>query len=222
MLLSASSLTNNVGFILIQVFMWLAVVLTIVLLLPAVIGIFKTKNTVSISKWMYIIYPICGLTWIIYAILLIFESVEWYEIVGIAICEFISMLFAIYILYMKLKNMKSAKNMHMTEAEWFRWKTKEKLEHDKLKKLGIKTHHDLHELKNQRYKLIKVLKDLYQKNRTIVDQRIVKTKEYIKHTNHDIKSPKHRLDHFINIANNALLAQVIWLVYLDIYKTKSK
>jgi uncharacterized protein with PQ loop repeat len=199
--------------------MWVSVLLTIILLLPAVIDIFKTKNTVSISKWMYLIYPVCSISWVVYAILLIFEDVPWYEIVGIAICEFVSMLFAIYILYMKLKNIKSAKKMHMSEAEWFRWKTKEKLEHDKLKKLGIKTRHDLHELKNQRHKLIRVLKDLYKKNKNIVDERITKNKEYIKNTNHEIKSVKRRLDHFINISNNANLAQVIWLIYLDIYKS---
>jgi N-acetyl-anhydromuramyl-L-alanine amidase AmpD len=75
--------------------------------------------------------------------------------------------------------------------------------------MGIKNRHDLHELKEQRHKLIKVLKDLYQRHPDIVDQRIIKSKEYIKQTNNEIKSSKRRLDHFINIATNASLAQLI-------------
>lgn len=205
----------------IQAFMWIAVLLTIILLLPAVIDIFKTNNTVSISKWMYILYPICDIAWIIYAILLIYDiRVPIEEIIGIGICEFVNLIFTSYILVKKLRNIKAAKNMHMSEAEWYRWMIKEKSEQEKLRKMGIKSRHDLHELKDQRYKLIKILKDLHGKHTSLVDKRIIKTKEYVKNTKHEIKTDKKRLEHFINIATNAEVARLIWLVYLDTYKLK--
>jgi hypothetical protein len=42
------------------------------------------------------------------------------EIIGIGICEFLNLLFTSYILIKKLKNIKAAKDMHMSEAEWYR------------------------------------------------------------------------------------------------------
>lgn len=218
---STTEITNIPGYVAIQIFMWIAVVLTIVLLLPAVIDIAKTNNTVSISKWMYILYPFCDLMWIIYAILLIIDpSVRIEEIIGIGICEFLNLIFTTYILVKKLKNVREAKNMHMSEAEWYRWTLKEKAEKEKLKQMGIKNRHDLHELKNQRYKLIKILKDLFEGHRDLVDSRITKSKEYIKSVKDKIKSPRKRLEHFINIATNADIARIIWLIYLDTYKIK--
>jgi uncharacterized protein with PQ loop repeat len=208
-------------YIAIQVFMWVAVVLTIVLLLPAVIDIYKTNNTISISKWMYILYPICDLTWVVYAILLVYDkSVPWEEIIGIGICEFVNLIFTSYILFKKISNVRAAKYMHMTEAEWYRWTLREKAEKEKLARLGIKNRHDLNEQKNQRVRLIKILKEQSVKYNEIVDQRVVKSKEYIKNTKGEIKSAKKRLEHFINIATNADLSRMLWLIYLDIYKEK--
>jgi predicted patatin/cPLA2 family phospholipase len=86
---------------------------------------------------------------------------------------------------------------------------KEKSEKEKLKEMGVKNRHDLHELKDQRYKLIKILKDLYEKHTDLVDNRISKSKEYVKSIQHEIKSPKKRLEHFTNIATNAVIARII-------------
>lgn len=220
-LLNSASNSTTTASIIIQTFMWIAVLLTIILLLPAVIDIAKTNNTVSISKWMYILYPICDIAWIIYAVLLIYDvTVPTQEIIGIGVCEFINLIFTSYILIKKLRNIKAAKNMHMTEAEWYRWTVKEKNEQQKLKKLGITNRKDLHESKNQRHKLIKILMEQFAKHKDYVDQRVIKSKEYIKNTNNEIKSARKRLEHFINIATNADIARLIWLIYLDLYKSK--
>jgi uncharacterized protein with PQ loop repeat len=66
---------------------------------------------------MYILYPICSIAWITYAILLIFEKTPIIEVIGIAIAESLSMILAIYILIVKLSNLHQAKKQHMTEIE---------------------------------------------------------------------------------------------------------
>ncbi|MDR0739584.1 MAG: hypothetical protein LBF00_01710 [Mycoplasmataceae bacterium] len=206
--------------ILVQIFMWVAVLLTFVLLIPGVWQVLKTRNTVSISKWMYIIYPICSITWIIYAILLIFEDTPIQEVIGIAVAEGLSMLLACYILIVKLKNIYESKKQHMTEAEWYRAYLKHKKEKQHLKALGINSEQDFKNHNEHQQFLSKILEQLAIEHPNIVDDRVTSSRQYRKTVNKTISTPNKRLEHFKNVATNAEIAHTISLIYLDMYQKK--
>ncbi|MDR2369251.1 MAG: hypothetical protein LBD63_01310 [Mycoplasmataceae bacterium] len=206
--------------ILIQLFMWVAVLLTFVLLIPGVWQVLKTRNTVGISKWMYILYPVCSIAWIIYSILLIFEATPITEVIGIAVAESLSMVLACYILIVKLKNVHNARTQHMTEAEWYRAYLKQKKEKQYLKALGINSEQDFKNHNEHQQFLSKILDQLALEHPHIVDDRITSSKQYRKTVNKAISSANKRLEHFKNIATNAEMAHTISLVYLDLYHGK--
>lgn len=206
--------------ILIQIFMWVAVLLTFVLLIPGVWQVLKTRNTISISKWMYILYPICSIAWITYAILLIFENTPIQEVIGIAVAEGLSMVLACYILTMKLKNIYEAKKQHMTEAEWYKAYLKQKKEKQHLKALGINSEQDFKNHNEHQQFLSKILDQLGLEHPNIVDDRITSSKQYRKTVNKAIPTSAKRLEHFKNIATNAEMAHTISLIYLDMYQGK--
>ena len=197
--------------------MWLAVLFTFVLLVPGVWQVLKTRNTISISKWMYILYPICSIAWITYAILLIFENTPMYEVIGIAIAEGLSMILALYILIVKLQNIHEAKKQHMSEVEWYRAYLKQKKEKQHLKALGINSQQDFKNHNEHQQFLSKMLDQLALEHPNIVDDRVTSSKQYRKTVNKSITSPTKRLEHFKNVATNAEMAHTISLIYLDMY-----
>ncbi|MDR2823386.1 MAG: hypothetical protein LBV37_02530 [Mycoplasmataceae bacterium] len=200
--------------------MWVAVILTFLLLIPEVWSVFKTRNTVSISKWMYAIYPICSVAWITYAILLIFEKTPIYEVIGIAVAEGLAMILSIYILIVKLRNVSEARHQHMTEAEWYRAYVKQREAKKRLQNLGIKSDADLNNSHEHQEALCKVLEQLFSEHQDIVDDRVTSSKSFRRTVNRDIKTPMKRLEHFKNVATNAEIANIIYLVYLDMYQGK--
>ncbi|MDR3257727.1 MAG: hypothetical protein LBT17_02915 [Mycoplasmataceae bacterium] len=207
--------------ILIQVSMWVAVVLSFVLLIPGVWVVVKTRNTVGISKWMYVLYPICSVIWIVYSALLISSGgADVAEVVGIAVAEGISMILALYILIIKLSNLNQAKKQHMSEAEWYRAYQKQKREKQQLKALGIQSELDLKNSREHQINLSKILDELAVEHPNIVDDRITSSKQYRKTVNKTITSPNKRLEHFKNVATNAEMANTIHLIYLDMYQGK--
>ncbi|MDR1234884.1 MAG: hypothetical protein LBJ97_02245 [Mycoplasmataceae bacterium] len=203
--------------IFIQITMWTAVLLTFVLLIPGVWQVFKTRNTISISKWMYILYPVCSISWITYAILLVFEGSQLTEVIGIGIAELISGILAVYILVIKLRNLSEAKKQHMSEAEWYKAYRKQRKEKEHLKALGISSELDLKNSKEHLQSLSQILDQLFVEHPNIVDDRVTSSRQYRKITNKTIASPIKRLEHFKNIATNAEMAHTISLIYLDMY-----
>ncbi|MDR1991447.1 MAG: hypothetical protein LBP70_01805 [Mycoplasmataceae bacterium] len=169
---------------------------------------------------MYILYPICSIAWITYAILLIFEKTPIIEVIGIAIAESLSMILAIYILIVKLSNLHQAKKQHMTEIEWYKSYSKQKREKQQLKALGINSELDLKNFQEHQQYLSKIIDQLAQEHPNIVDDRITSSKQYRKTVNKTIPSISKRLDHFKNVATNAEMAHTISLIYLDMYQGK--
>lgn len=211
--------TSTAIYPLLQVFMWIGVLLTFITLLPEIIQVIKTKNTTSISLWMYVLYPLCGLAWIAYAILLYFEdaNIEIWDVIGLALSEVIATIFSLIVLVYKMINVYKAKNAHMTEAEWYRSYQKHQQEKAILKKKGIVSPSD--EIDNTKHQesLSAILDQLSQSHPAIVDKRVTESSIYRKTAMKNISSPLKRLEHFKNVATNAELSKVISLVYLDLY-----
>jgi hypothetical protein len=68
--------------------------------------------------------------------------------------------------------------------------------------------------------LCKVLEQLFSEHQDIVDDRVTSSKSFRRTVNRDIKTPMKRLEHFKNVATNAEIANIIYLVYLDMYQGK--
>jgi hypothetical protein len=83
--------------------------------------------------------------------------------------------------------------------------------------MGIKSDKDIKDHRLQQSRLTKVLEQLFTSYEDIVDDRITSSKQYRKNLQRDIPTPKKRLEYFKNIATNAEIANVIHLIYLDIY-----
>lgn len=169
---------------------------------------------------MYVLYPICSITWIVYAFLMVFEHVPIYEIIGIAVAEFLSGGLSIYILIVKIHNVSEAKKQHMTEAEWYKAYLKQRKEKEQLKALGIHSDLDLKNSQEHQNHMSKILEELFAEHPNIVDDRITSSKQYRKSVNKNLTAPTKRLEHFKNIATNAEMANVISLIYLDMYQGK--
>lgn len=207
--------------IFIQISMWFAVLLSFVLLIPGVIHIAKTKNTTGISKWMYILYPLCSVVWFTYAILLIFQrKINVAEVVGMVVSEVIGTILSLWILIVKLQNMSKARKQHMTEYDWYRAYVKQKKEKELLKAQGVHSDADLVNSKQHQESMSKILDSLSIEHPNVVDDRITSSKEYRKMTNKSISSTTKRLEHYKNIASNADMAKTISLIYLDMYQGK--
>jgi hypothetical protein len=140
--------------------------------------------------------------------------------VGLIVSESIAAVIAIIILIFKLRNMHLAKSQHMTEHEWYRAYLKNKEIKKRLKEIGIKSDQDLKDHRIQQSRLTKVLDQLFDSYEDIVDHRISSSKQYRKTIKREIHTPKRRLSHFKNVATNAEIANVIYLIYLDIYQSK--
>jgi hypothetical protein len=147
---------------------------------------------------------------------MIFENVPIYEIIGIAVSEGISMVLALYILIVKLLNLRTAKSLHLTEGEWYRQYTHKKEIKKHLKSLGVHSLKDIAKYNEQQDHLHKVLDLLFEAYPDVVDNRILKFKIFRKTLKRHITNNAKRLEHFKNIASNADLASIIRLVYLDI------
>jgi hypothetical protein len=90
----------------------------------------------------------------------------------------------------------------------------------RLREIGIKSDQDLKDHKVQQARLTKVLDQLFESYEHIVDDRITSSRQYRKTLKREIRMPRKRLNHFKNIATNAEIANVIYLIYLDIYQSK--
>ncbi|PIR03940.1 MAG: hypothetical protein COV59_02025 [Candidatus Magasanikbacteria bacterium CG11_big_fil_rev_8_21_14_0_20_39_34] len=80
----------------IDIFGYIAGILVVASLLPQTIKSWKTRSTKDLSLWRYIIYVIGLILWVIYAILIHNGPV--------AIMNGIGLLFALSILYLKIKH----------------------------------------------------------------------------------------------------------------------
>ncbi|MDR0545458.1 MAG: hypothetical protein LBG49_00845 [Mycoplasmataceae bacterium] len=210
---------NQTLSIFIQISMWIAVLLSFIVLVPGVVNIIKTRNTMGVSKWMYILYPICSAVWITYAILLIFQhDIPIGELVGMIVSDTISVGLSLWILFMKLRNVSLAKKQHMTEYEWYKAYVKQKKEKERLKALGIHSTADLVNSKQHQDYMSKIIDSLAVEHPSIVDDRITSSREYRKMTNKSINTAQKRIEHYKNVASNADMAKTISLVYLDLYQ----
>jgi hypothetical protein len=73
-------------------------------------------------------------------------------------------------------------------------------------------------MKKEQTDLTNVINSLYTVYGPVVDLRIQESRSYKKAINREITSPKQRLEFFLNVANNAELARIISLIYLDVYE----
>ncbi len=75
---------------------YLAAFLTTISFIPQVVQIYKTKNTDSISKLMYIIFCVGVALWLSYGLMVSSKPV--------IVANSITLILSLYILFMKVKN----------------------------------------------------------------------------------------------------------------------
>ncbi|MDR0985537.1 MAG: hypothetical protein LBL60_01155 [Mycoplasmataceae bacterium] len=208
----------SVAMIFLQIFMWGGSILTTASFIPTLKETIKTKNTTSTSTLSYIMFVIEYLFWCAYAVALFFVSHDIIEVVGLIISDGLGAIISFIVLMFKLRNLSKAKHLHMSEVDWYRQYSKQKQAQDKLKKLQIFSEKDLQLMKKEQTDLTNVINSLYTVYGPVVDLRIQESRSYKKAINREITSPKQRLEFFLNVANNAELARIISLIYLDVYE----
>lgn len=97
--------------------------------IPQVMKIYKSKSTVSISLLFQLILFVGTSFWIIYGVLLFFQSGEMTDKIAAAtpilLTNVIVLCFNIFITMIKLNNMKKAKKHNMSEQEYDYYKLAE-------------------------------------------------------------------------------------------------
>lgn len=102
----------------IQVTMWLAVATQIFLLVPDMALVLRTRDTRE-NKWMkWIVWFACSASWIAYSIFLTWENIPIYEVVGLAVAEFLNLICLFVIYGIKIYNIVIAKRVNLTEKQW--------------------------------------------------------------------------------------------------------
>lgn len=205
--------------VLIQIFMWIAVASQFFLVVPDVMRVFKTRNTVDIKKSYFIVWLLCSLGWILYAILVFVSGdlpIE--EIIGMIISETFNVLCIVYILTMKLINVKAAKYLHLKEKEWYEQYKKNKELKSKLRaKYGTSDFNEIKEIKEDRKDFVKKIKRLsrYKKYEDIFAKRISKSTIYRDRVKGDFTKLETRVQKFIDVCTTSELAAFYALIVKD-------
>lgn len=79
----------------------------------------RTRDTVSVSLIMYILYPIGGVLWISYAAAMFIIDPTQTGNIGIIITDSIGFFLSLAIVIIKIRNMHMAKKMKLSELEYY-------------------------------------------------------------------------------------------------------
>ncbi len=95
-----------------------ATIIWIIVLLPQFIKTVTTRDTYSISIWMYLFYPMSNVMWISYEISMLISE-QSLSIVFMLINDIVGFMLSSVILSVKLWNVYHAKKVGMTEVSYY-------------------------------------------------------------------------------------------------------
>lgn len=95
-----------------------ATIIWIIVLLPQFIKTITTRDTYSISIWMYLFYPMSNVMWISYEISMIISE-QSLSIIFMLINDIVGFILSSTILSVKLWNVYQAKKVGMTEVNYY-------------------------------------------------------------------------------------------------------
>lgn len=95
-----------------------ATIIWIIVLLPQFIKTITTRDTYSISIWMYLFYPMSNVMWISYEISMIISE-QSLSIIFMLVNDIVGFILSSTILSVKLWNVYHAKKVGMTEVNYY-------------------------------------------------------------------------------------------------------
>ncbi len=102
-----------------------ATIIWIIVLLPQFIKTITTRDTYSISIWMYLFYPMSNVMWISYEISMIISE-QSLSIIFMLVNDIVGFILSSVILSVKLWNLYHAKKVGMSEINYYNKYIKEK------------------------------------------------------------------------------------------------
>ena len=102
----------------IQASMWIAVISQIFLLVPDMINVIRTRDTRENRWFKWIVWFVCSAAWICYSMFLIWENIPIEESIGLAVSEGANLICLFIIYGIKIKNIRMAKHLNITEKQW--------------------------------------------------------------------------------------------------------
>lgn len=207
-----------------QFFMWFACATQLFLLGPDCVKILKTRNTCDEKTWKFLVWIFCSCSWIVYAIFLLDET-SIIEIIGLIVSEAFNIVCVVYMIVMKIINIKCAKKMHLSEEEWYAWYTKEKEKNKKTKKIYGTIHpNTIKKIRRDKKYLSQKIVELFKNPnyKKIINKRVIESKVYKTRVLSEYKKPIDRLNVFLDIASTSEIALFYSLILQDLEIKKNQ
>lgn len=107
-----------------------ATIVWISVLIPQFIKTVKTRDTYSISIFMYLFYPMSNVMWISYETFMLISAASW-DIIAMLINDCVGMILSLTIFSIKIHNVLKAKKLGIPEVDYYNKYIKNKIKEKK-------------------------------------------------------------------------------------------